>query len=413
LAKIAIKQGNTESSIEYLNSAIKKDPASFEADIAKNILAQQGGQYIPGIDAELTMQMLQSELNMPVIPQFVTPQDIISVNINVRGSRFSYGTALDGYIAITNNSSQPVIISDNSLFQGNVRIDATITGDINMKIHNLIKKKVLPSSPIQPNRNLLIPLQLSTGQLKDILKTYPQASLEIEFTAYIDPVTDFNGTVSNNLKQIVPASVMVSRTGIDLTRRYLQNRFDTMSTGRYGQKMQTAQLFIGLLQEKNAMVNQPASYKFMYADWMPELLKSAITESLSDRDWTVKSNTMAEMLSLGLDYELTNAVAGNLNDTQWPVRFMALYLLAKNQGSEFTKVLDWHAEYDTNIIVRDMAIALGGKKPQPQIEPAPEPKQMPQQETSLDSYLENVLEESRRIGPPSTTPTEPVQAPQQ
>ncbi|MHC4271500.1 MAG: tetratricopeptide repeat protein, partial [Planctomycetota bacterium] len=38
LAKIAIKQGNTESSIEYLNSAIKKDPASFEADIAKNIL---------------------------------------------------------------------------------------------------------------------------------------------------------------------------------------------------------------------------------------------------------------------------------------------------------------------------------------------------------------------------------------
>jgi hypothetical protein len=414
LARVALSMGNTESSIEYLNSAIKKDPTSFEADLAKNILVQQGGQYISGIDAELTLQTLQGELNMPVVPQFITPQDIISVNINVRGSRFSYGTALEGYIAITNNSSQPLIVSDNSLFQGNIRVDATITGGISMKIPNLIKKKVLPSLPIQPNRNLLIPLSFSTGQLKDILKTYPQASLEVELTAYIDPVTDFDGTIFNNLKQIEPVSVTVSRAGLDLTRRYLQNRFDSMSTGRHSQKIQTAQLFIGLLEENNAMVNQPASYKFMYADWMPELLKSAVIETLSDRDWIVKSNTMAEMLSLGLDYELTNAVAENLNDTQWPVRFMAIYLLAKNQGSEFNKVLDWHAEYDPHVIVRNMAIALGGEKPEPEIpqETQTVTQPAPQQESSLDSYLESVLENSRRIETPTTVPPQTQQSPQ-
>ncbi|MHC4133178.1 MAG: tetratricopeptide repeat protein [Planctomycetota bacterium] len=414
-AKIDIGQGNTESAIEHLNSAIKKDPTSFEAELAKQILVQQGGQYLPGIDADITLQALQGELNMSVVPQFIMPQNIITVSVKMRGSKFSYDTALDSHIVMTNNSTQPLIISDNSLFQGNIRIDAMISGDINMQIPNLITKRVLPSQPIQPNRTLLIPLRFSTGRLREILKTYPQASLEIEITAYIDPIIDINGAVSNNIKDIEPASTTVSRAGVNLSRRYLQNRLDSMSTGRQGQKIQTAQLFIGLLQEQKAMANQPAFYTFKYADWMPEMLKSALIGILSDRDWTVKSNTMAEMLSLGLDYELTNAVAENLNDTKWPVRFMALYLLAKNQGSEFKKVLNWHAEHDSHAIVRDMAIALGGKKPETEIPPESQtvPQPVNQRQSSLDSYLEGILEKPRRIEPPTTVPPETEQVPQQ
>jgi hypothetical protein len=59
-----------------------------------------------------------------------------------------------------------------------------------------------------------------------------------------------------------------------------------------------------------------------------------------------------------------NAVAENLNDVHWPARLMAMYLLAQAQGSNFSKVLDWSAKYDSNKLVRDMAIALGATKPQ-------------------------------------------------
>jgi tetratricopeptide (TPR) repeat protein len=406
-AKIAVAEGNTESASEHLKSAIEKDPASLEAELAKQILEQQGGQYISGIDADLTIQMLQEELNTSVVPQFITPENIISVSINMRGSKFTYGTPLDGYVVITNNSSEQLIISDNSLFKGNIRVDATITGDINFNIPNLITKRVVPSLP----RNLLIPIQLFTGQLRNILKTYPQASLEIELTAYIDPVIEVDGTVSNNIKQIIPASVTFLRPRIDLTRKYLQNRLDTMATGRQGQKNQTAQLFIGLLREQNAMNNQQLSYKYMYSDWMPELLRSALIETVLDTDWVVKSNAMAEMLSLGLDYELTNAVAENLNDNHWPVRLMALYLLAKSQDSKFNKVLDWHAEHDVNAIVRDMAVALGGKKPDLQI--TPQQQQTPLQSSPLDDRVGEILNRSRRLEPPSEEKPTLQQAPAQ
>jgi len=45
---------------------------------------------------------------------------------------------------------------------------------------------------------------------------------------------------------------------------------------------------------------------------------------------------------------------------------MAVYLLAKNQNSNFGKVLDWTARYDSSKLVRDMAIALGATVPQAQ-----------------------------------------------
>ena len=112
------------------------------------------------------------------------------------------------------------------------------------------------------------------------------------------------------------------------------------------------------------MANREPLYKFMYAEWMPALLKSALVHNLNSDDWDAKTHTMAGMLSLPMDYELINAAAENLNDTHWPVRMMAIYLLTTKQQDNFARVLDWTAKYDSNDLVRRMAIALGAAEPQ-------------------------------------------------
>ena len=86
----------------------------------------------------------------------------------------------------------------------------------------------------------------------------------------------------------------------------------------------------------------------------------AVVRSPVEGEWPVKVYTMAAMLSLSLDQEMARAAAENLNSTKWPVRMMALYLLAKDADDKFGKVLDWAAEHDSNKFVRDMALALGG-----------------------------------------------------
>jgi len=73
-----------------------------------------------------------------------------------------------------------------------------------------------------------------------------------------------------------------------------------------------------------------------------------------------------------MDYELTRAVSYNLNDDNWPVRMMALYLLSKSRGKEFKKVLDWTAKYDPDPFVSSFAVALGGQAPPQQPEQPPQ-----------------------------------------
>jgi hypothetical protein len=59
-----------------------------------------------------------------------------------------------------------------------------------------------------------------------------------------------------------------------------------------------------------------------------------------------------------------------------------MYLLARNQGDSFTKVLDWAAKYDSDNSVRSMAVALGGTPPPP---PPPAQEQPTQNNTQQQS----------------------------
>ena len=368
IAMIQLKNEKRAEALETLKSVIEKDPASLAAQKAKKLMLQNGSEYITPAEPDIILMSLTSIFGADVVPNFVTPDKIFSVQFNLKGSKFSYGSDLSASVAITNNYSQPLIVSDDGLFSGNIRIDAEISGDINKKIPNLISTRVRPALPLEPGRSLLIPIKLKTAQLKQILDTYPQASLNLKFTVYVDPVTTGENTISNKLLSIKPFEIIVKRPGVKITSKYLQNRMNSLSKGRQGQKIKTIQLFIGLLTEQQAMANKEPLYKFMYADWMPPMLKSAILHSLSSDDWVEKTYTMANMISLPMDYEMTDAIGKNLSDTHWPTRLIAVYMLAKSQSKNFKKVLDWTAKYDPNMLVRQMAIALGAVDPSKEVQ---------------------------------------------
>jgi hypothetical protein len=221
---------------------------------------------------------------------------------------------------------------------------------------------------VQPGENLLIPVQLMTGELAQVLLVHPQASLDIGFTVYLDPVVDSEGGVSNRLASLRPVKTTATRPGLELSGKYLRSRFNLISTGQSQQKIKTAQLFVGLLAEQYAMSDRTPPYKFMYADWMPAMFRNALIHESglllnpSEGEWVVKVHTMAQMRLLPMDHALVNAVSENLNNPNWPVRMMACYLLAGAQTADFTRVLEWAAQYDSNAVVRDLAGALASGK---------------------------------------------------
>ncbi len=354
---------NDTGAIKTLKEVIASAPESIEAGIARNMLDDLGTQYIAESDPKLTRSVLEASFPNNTVPEFLTPDKIVQVQLKLRGNEFSYGSDFRASLVITNRSNEPLLISDNGLLQGNIRIDAKVSGDLNKKISNLITKVIRPSEVIDPDSSLIVPVQLLAGQLKSILKRYPQASLEIEFTVYVDAVVLKDGTVANRLEDKRPIVTTITRPGVELTAQFLRNRMNSLKRRR--QSHLTAQMFAGLLIEQQIMANNEPLYEIKYADWMPVMLRSGLSYNLTSDDWPSRITTMGAMLDLPLDFELINSASENLSHEHWPVRLMALYLLGNNNGAGFDKVLDHTAKYDEEKLVRDMAVALGG---QPSIE---------------------------------------------
>ncbi|MHC4301257.1 MAG: tetratricopeptide repeat protein [Planctomycetota bacterium] len=365
-AMIQLAESQTDQATESLESAIAKDPGSFAAERAKMILVEQGEGYVPPIDPNELLASLENAFGRELAPVFTPPEQVISARLDVQGDTFEYGADFSGIVAITNNSTEPFIVSDEGLFKGNIRIDAEITGDLRMSIPSLAFTRNRTTFLAAPGRSIIIPVRLNTGELRRTLMTHPQASLDVEFTLYLDPVMTEGGRIANRLTHVQPARTRIRRPGIRLEAKYLRDRFKSISTSRPEEKIQTAQLFTGLLAEQQASSDGRLTYAFMSADWVAPLLRNALVHesgllrSRADADWVVKVHTMTEMLSLPLDFKLTNAAAENLNDTKWPVRMTAVYLLAKSPAGKFGRVLNATAGNDPSKFVRDMAIALSG-----------------------------------------------------
>jgi len=247
-----------------------------------------------------------------------------------------------------------------------------------------VSRKISSAQLVEPGASILVAVRLVTGELRQILQSFPQASLDIEFTLYLEiangkPVLSGaeGSQIANAPDQVggkrfaISDKIQVARPRVELSSTYLQDaRLKTQDTRH---KTQVAELFIGLLKEQHAMAGHGTLYRYKYADWMPSFLKSALQELITqdsrlktqdsrlktvEDQWQLLVHTQAAMLSLPLDSELTNAVAKNLNHPNWPVRLMAVYLLAKSPDSKFGPVLDWIAKNDSSQLVRDMAIAL-------------------------------------------------------
>ncbi len=368
-AQIQLAEGQNDLAIQTLTSAIARDPGSFAAERAKDIMVQQGKEYFPAVEADTVLNGLTNVFGQSLVPVFTPPEQIISAQFQIRGGTFIYGSEFSGFVAITNNSSEPLVMSDHGLFKGNIRIDANISGDLSKNIPNLVFTRVRTAFLIEPGRSILIPLRLMTGELRKTLLTYPQASLDIEFTLYLDPVITNEGKVANRLVYLEPKRVRISRPGIELSGKYLRDRFNSLSNDQIDQKINTARLFTGLLKEQYAMSNRTPPYKFMYAEWIAPLLRDALSHNSgllrnpADDEWIVKVHTMADMLSLPLDHELISVVAESLNDNKWPVRMMAIYLLSTITDNQFNNVLEWVAKNDPSKNVRDMATVLDRVQP--------------------------------------------------
>jgi hypothetical protein len=366
LAYVQLSGDDKQAGLDALRSVVEMTPDSFIAEKAIRLLEEQESDYIPSDSLGTFRERLEAEYGSRMVPRFIAPADCCSVKFLFNGSDFLYGADFSGRLVIENTSDEALVISEEGLIQGYLRIDAVLEGSLNVEIPDLLSMRFRPSQPILPGKYLSVPLELNRGRLRTLLMTYPQADVQVYFKAYLDPVTSKSGQPENRMKSIKPIQAQIRRRGVVLSRDFLLQRLDVLSKGQPGQKYRAASLFAGLLAEQIAVDLSGADFEYVRVE--RELLIDSIRKLLVDKDWKIRTHTLSSLLSLSIPLDgIAAEVSENLNHDKWPVRLMAMVLLAKAQPETFQKVLDWAVQHDAYELNRRMAVALGGQKKEPEV----------------------------------------------
>lgn len=363
MAMIELSQEQKQTALETLRAVVEMSPESFVAEKAIGLLKEQESDYIPSVDSAAIRDDLGRYHQSQIVPEFMEPSKRFSARLLFNGSDFLYRDQFLPRLVIENMSSDALVISDEGFLQGYLRVDAVLEGSLNVEIPDLYSVRFRPSQPILQGEHLSIPLDLNCGRLRKLLMTYPQADVAIHFTAYLDPIVSPSGKIESRIKTAEPIHAEIRRRGVALSRNFLLQRLDVLSKGQSGQKYQAASLFTGLLAEQKAFSLSHADFKHVQVD--ESLLVDAVRKILVDKDWKIRVHTLNRLFSLSvpIDEGMMGEVSENLNHDEWPVRLMAMYLLAKAQPESFRKVLDWTCQHDVHAINRRMAFALGAQEP--------------------------------------------------
>lgn len=352
-ALIQLEKADTAAALATLRRLITMEPGSFVAKAAGDKLAERGAEYFPENDPEALKQLLNSNFIASVVPEFFKPEETVTTKVSLSGVEFGYGTDLGVNIIISNNGKQPLVITDSSFFKGEIYIRVNITGDIEGIMPIEIRKRVTPVSPIRPGGTLAIPIRLNVeaAKLSRILNDFPQATLNLSFTAYFDPALSDDGKVTS---MIPVANTSCRRLGVMLTEELLDKRIESLQTGQAGQKIHTIRLINGLIAERGAAEKYGVLYKHKAIP--QDSFEKAFSLALEDENWQVRLLILDVLRFTGTSFESHKRFSDGLLEEQWPIRLLSLYCLSKlPQNDDFEQVINWMNQSDEEQLVRTLA----------------------------------------------------------
>ena len=356
-AMIALHDDQPEG-LKQLKEVVRMDAGTIEASYALSLIRENGSEFISLVDTTAIEDYLQNYFPNNVVSQYKSISDVINVKFNSNGVEYGYNSDIVASIVVSNVSSDRLYVADGGVFNGNLRVDAVITGDLSEKFENVCLKEVIPGTLVEPGQSLFIPLKFTNLDFINFLERHPQASLEIKLIAYLDPFIQ-DDKVYSSILDLGPIEYQIRRNDIRVTRKFLMQKLDTLAKGRTGQKLAALKLFAGLYHEQGLLGQKNPPYKYIYTQ--PELLKSALIRGLSDTDWTTKMYALELLSDIEIDYDLSVALSECINDRNWPVRMLALKILDESNTAGSIQILDWAVKYDPRAEVKEMAQILGGK----------------------------------------------------
>jgi len=330
---------------------------------------EESGDLPQQQERDLMALTLEAEFGGNDLKIIAEPEKFVRCSIRLNKDVFNYGDPMMAQIYVSNvsdigDNDTPVLLTPESFIDPHVLITAKLKGagmpgqsggdkPIVVAYRYLAQQQIL-----MPGRSNVITEPLNTGLLGNILSNHPQRNYEIEFHVYLDPIPDGTGGFTGTIAALQPEPITVTRMAFEVTQNRMDTYYRMIRSGSISDRIKTAQLFTGLLNEAELERQGKIRYPLRSIDTIG--LREMIGANLKYNEFQVRAFSAYALRSQPLSAadEEAQRLAGLLTDSSWFVRFMAAEALGP--VADLTEYLQLGQKIEENeVIQRQITLELG------------------------------------------------------
>ena len=285
------------------------------------------------------------------------PQDYLYLKIQPNQASFNSGEPMLLNISLTNMGSLTITMGPGMMIEPRVVLSAQLSGGLQRELKyydfvSLYKKRALG-----PGEGINSTVRLDRGELRRLLRACPQETVTLKVSCILDPQAVGEDEYLPSLGGQMSKEVVLVRCGFRPGPQSMDRLYGLLKNGPVRDRIASA-IILGDL------VGNMQSPKAVPEAGMPRTVDDhKVTAELiafsQTSDWRVRAWLGEALRNVKLTPELSKALAEQIRDPHWLVRFMAVRAVGE-RGAGWQEILKRVAQADSDELVRQMAVSYVG-----------------------------------------------------
>ncbi|NIA06893.1 MAG: hypothetical protein GWP14_04510 [Actinobacteria bacterium] len=285
------------------------------------------------------------------------PQDYLYLKLQPNQASFNPGEPILLNISLTNMGSLTITMGPGMMIEPRIVLSARLSGGLQKELKyydfvSLYKKRALG-----PGEGISSTVRLDRGELRKLLRANPQEAVTIRVSCILDPQAVGQDEYLPSLGGQMSKEVVLVRHGFRPGPQAMQRLYGLLKNGPLRDRIASAVILGDLMANMQSPTALPQGRTPRTIDDQKvtaELIKAAKTS-----DWRVRAWLGEALRNVRLTPELSKALAEQIRDPHWFVRFMAVRA-AGERGAGWQEILKHVAQTDPDELVRQMAVSYVG-----------------------------------------------------
>lgn len=285
------------------------------------------------------------------------PQDYLYLKVQSKEESFTVGSPIMLDISLTNLGALNITMGPGMMIEPGLVLSAKLSGGVEKELKYYDFVSLYTKRVLNPGEGISKTVRLDRGELRRLLRGNPQETITIRVSCILDPQAVGQDEYLPSLGGQMSKEVVLVRHGLRPSGRVMDRVYSLLENGPIQDRVRSA-VVVGDLMANTQLAGSAQGTRTPIGIDVKKATSELVGMSQAS-DWRVRGWFGEAVRQVKLSPELSRALADQIRDDHWFVRFMAVRA-AGQHGAGWDEILRRVAQADSDELVRQMAVSYVG-----------------------------------------------------